>query len=325
MFFTVGTFNLRNLALPNVNVYQDLSYSEDEYSAKMNWSIEQLQRLNADVVAFQEIFHEEALKELVLRAGYSHSTLLVAEDADLKPKVGLLSRFPIKYQQSISMLPTSCQTQDIKTFRRPLIHAELELTTKQSLHVFAIHLKSKQPLLSEEEDPFTPLALSKGASRALQIRAIEATAIRALILDTLPDPVLVIGDFNDVSQSVTTQIICGPRAPHQATLEQKQQFKAQRLFPVSEATALKRYTNASYTYLYNGWHETIDHILLSHHFAEDNQQAIGRLQFSHTYNDHLVDHRFYGINMPKHISDHGQLVANIKIFETPESEEENSV
>ena len=316
MNFTVGTFNLRNLALPNVNIYRDLSYSQTEYTAKMLWSVAQLKKLNADVVAFQESFHDEALYELISKGGYAHSDLLVSHTQELEPKVGLLSRFPIKSQRCVSQLPAHCQTQTIKNFRRPLIHAELELTEELSVHVFAIHLKSKQPLLCTDENPLNSLSISQGIARSLHLRALEATAIRSLILEVLPAPVIVLGDFNDVSQSVTTQIICGPRAPFQSTSAQKEQFKQELLFPVCEAKALERYTDASYTYLYKGWHESIDHILLSHHFSRGNKNAIGQLKYSHVYNDHLIDHSFYGVEMPKDISDHGQLIANLEIFET---------
>ena len=316
MNFTVATFNLRNLALPNVNIYRDLSYSKIEYAEKMKWSAAQLKKLNADVVAFQESFHDDALFELASKAGYKDWNLFISDTEELEPKVALLSRLPIKSQRSISLLPTELQTEDFKRFRRPLIHAEVELTEDLSVHIFAIHLKSKQPLLCVDENPLCSLSMSKGIAKSLHLRAIEATAIRSLILKALPAPVIVLGDFNDVSQAVTTQIICGPTPPYQSNSAQRLQFKKELLFPVCEATALERYSSASYTYLYNGWHENIDHILLSHHFSKNNPEAIGQLQYSHVYNDHLIDHGFYGIDMPKYISDHGQLVANLEVFKT---------
>ncbi|MBM73872.1 MAG: hypothetical protein CMK59_00615 [Proteobacteria bacterium] len=325
MHFTVGTFNLRNLALPNIQVYKDLMYSPQEYEAKIMWSMTQLTKLDADIVAFQEAFHDEALEELISRAGYKPSQLIISKTDQLEPKVGLLSRFPIKSQRCLSTLPKECQTEEFQHFRRPLIHAEIELSTEQSLHIFAIHLKSKQPLMSPDANPLDSISISKGISKSLQLRALEATAIRSFILDVLPDPVIVLGDFNDISQSVTTQIICGPKAPYQSSPLQRHQFIQERLFPVCDAAALKRYTNAHYTYAYNGWHENIDQILLSNHFADNNPRAIGRLHYTHVFNDHLIDHSFYNVDMPKHISDHGQLMAKINLLNAEQQKSSNSI
>src|SRR3712207_7688468 len=38
-------------------------YSEAEYERKATWTAEQLRRMDADLVGFQEVFHEEALRE----------------------------------------------------------------------------------------------------------------------------------------------------------------------------------------------------------------------------------------------------------------------
>ena len=43
MRFTIATFNLRNLAKPEVPIYADLMYNNDEYEEKINWTAQQLQ------------------------------------------------------------------------------------------------------------------------------------------------------------------------------------------------------------------------------------------------------------------------------------------
>ena len=46
MRFTIATFNLRNLAKPEVPIYADLMYNNDEYEEKINWTAQQLQKMN---------------------------------------------------------------------------------------------------------------------------------------------------------------------------------------------------------------------------------------------------------------------------------------
>ncbi len=315
MRFTIGTFNLRNLALPHVSIYKDLCYTEQEYRSKVSWSAEQLKRMNADVIAFQECFNEEALQELKELSGYQEAPHLFPQDEEGEPCVALLSRLPIKSFQAITTLPENCSTEEFQHFRRPLLHTELHLSSNQSVHVLAVHLKSKQPLLTETADPFDPLSITQGLARSLHLRSIEAMAIRQLVLNILPEPVIVIGDLNDVSQSVTTQMICGPTPPYGASKEQRAQFLTHRLHSASDELIRRSLRNATYTHIYDGIYEKIDHILVSDHFSPNNKQALGKTLYVQSYNDHLIDHTLKGAFIDKSVSDHGQLVATLEINE----------
>jgi hypothetical protein len=64
----VGTFNVLNLARPGEQFYPDQRpYTLTEFDRKADWIAEQLRRMDADVVGFQEVFHAEALQEVCKR------------------------------------------------------------------------------------------------------------------------------------------------------------------------------------------------------------------------------------------------------------------
>ena len=73
-----ATFNLFNLQLPGQPMYaQSRPYDQAEFDAKIEWSARMLKRLDADVVAFQELWCREALEALFEAAGLRGNYQLV--------------------------------------------------------------------------------------------------------------------------------------------------------------------------------------------------------------------------------------------------------
>jgi len=67
---TFASFNLHNLQLPGGAMYpQSKPYSDEEFAAKAGWAAEMLHRLDADVIAFQEVWAREALEAVFAAAG----------------------------------------------------------------------------------------------------------------------------------------------------------------------------------------------------------------------------------------------------------------
>ncbi len=67
-----ATFNLFNLQLPGKAMYPGgKRYSEEDYRAKIVWSAAALRLLDADVVAFQELWSPEALHDVFAEAKLS--------------------------------------------------------------------------------------------------------------------------------------------------------------------------------------------------------------------------------------------------------------
>lgn len=67
---SVATFNLYNLQRPGQPMYaKSRLYTEEEYAAKLAWKAAALRELDADVIAFQELWSREALADLFEAAG----------------------------------------------------------------------------------------------------------------------------------------------------------------------------------------------------------------------------------------------------------------
>lgn len=66
--FTIASFNVRNLIGADQEYYQFLKYTPEEYAWKADWLSEQLQTMDADIVGFQEIFDEAALRDVIAEA-----------------------------------------------------------------------------------------------------------------------------------------------------------------------------------------------------------------------------------------------------------------
>jgi endonuclease/exonuclease/phosphatase family metal-dependent hydrolase len=63
--FTIASFNVKNLIGPDKEYYEFQSYTPEEYAWKEDWMADQLLSMNADIVGFQEIFEEDALRAVI--------------------------------------------------------------------------------------------------------------------------------------------------------------------------------------------------------------------------------------------------------------------
>ena len=83
------------------------------------------------------------------------------------------------------------------------------------LTVYVVHLKSRRPVVLEDEDRRDPAVRALAVVRALLQRGAEAAALRVMLSremagrGTEPRPVMVLGDLNDELTSVTTELIRG--------------------------------------------------------------------------------------------------------------------
>lgn len=66
--FTIASFNVKNLIGPDQEYYKFQSYTPEEYAWKEDWLADQIATMNADVIGFQEIFEEDALRATIARA-----------------------------------------------------------------------------------------------------------------------------------------------------------------------------------------------------------------------------------------------------------------
>lgn len=323
--FKVGTFNVLNLALPGQVTYSnDRPFNDREYQDKIDWIGGQLRRMDADVVGFQEVWHQDALRTAV-QAGSpagQHFQVLVATQEQKKPQVGLATSlevvqtvthhdFPDGFELTVSGIPNP-----IKAFSRPVLQADLKLPSGQGLTVLVAHLKSKRPMLDEDaQSDVKNLAL--GSARALMVRAAEAYALRCILLKLMQGterPVILLGDLNDSALAVTTVIVSGSPPIHHLPPQEKQAIWDVLLYNAFDIQARQNTRrDVSYSHIFNGYYDTLDQIYVSQEFSRLNPRRLGEVEYVHYFNDHLVD-RTLSRERPDRIqSDHGQVVATLRM------------
>ena len=111
-------------------------------------------------------------------------------------------------------------------------------------------------------------------------------------------PRVVLGDFNDVADAVTTGIVLGAGAP-----------LGERMFDAYQLQRRQDHLrHVGFSSLHDGHYTTIDHILVSEEFNGALPNAIGEVVDVVYLNDHLV------LELAQ-ASDHGQVLARIRLFD----------
>ena len=289
----------------------------------MGWISRQLNRMNADIVGFQEVFHIAALEQVLEASGiYDRASVSVSERGGEGPAVALVSRFPVLDHDIIPEFPKAAQLEidgvavPIYNFSRPVLRVRLQLSDELDLIVFVVHLKSKRPKVPDDVNPHDPRVQAIGESRSLMIRAAEATALRHLLLEALENtnnPVIVMGDFNDDGQAVTSNILVGAEPWRNLDTREKQRLWDVHLYNVKDIQARQSYRDVYYTHLHNGHYDSLDHILVSQEFVRQNPRRLGYVEYVKVYNDHLIDETLSDDRIPKWESDHGQVCTTIQL------------
>ncbi len=237
--FRIGSFNVENLIGPEREYYRFARYTPAEYRAKVAWLAGQLRRMDADIIGFQEVFEEDALRDVLGAAGEDDAALAFAPNlsdggvSDRKPGLAVLSR------RGFAAAPETVQDLDppidmefhhpgggdaghfaLKRLSRPIQKLRIAVGGRV-VTVFNCHLKSR---LGEyvrphgaRHSPELDLLHYDAAGRAMGFlraglrRMAEAWVLRSLVLDELAHghPVMITGDFNDTEGAVSSEIVRG--------------------------------------------------------------------------------------------------------------------
>lgn len=328
----VATANLLNFALPNRLFYHNTpAYTPEAYQQKIGALAPLIARLQADIIGVQEVWDEQAVIELCQQAGLTdyhvaipmasnvaNSELTQGRGALGTPAVGLVSRFEIVKARLLTQIP-AVALMDIpdmglyKAFNRPPLMADVRLPNNQTVTVIVAHLKSKRPEYLEDqngaplEDRDDPLIRVRAKLRSLCMRAAEAAGIRQTVIEALrhnQQPLILLGDMNDVMQSVTCQLMS----------ESGEVFydKGMRDIVLYDASSVQTRSqwlrDVAYTHIHQGMPEVLDQILVSEQFLKDSKYAIGEVLQVDYFNDHL---KFVYEQRP---TDHGLVRAQIKLY-----------
>ena len=231
----------------------------------------------------------------------------------------------------------------ISRLSRPILKARIPVGDTV-VTVFNCHLKSK---LGEFPKPpgtdtapevdltqYDAAGRALGALRAALRRMGEAVVLRNAVLEELTQnrPVTVLGDFNDGEQAVSSEIISGETPfknyswmlRHDAkanndryTKEENEQIteavESVRLHSAEKLFVKKSMRDMVYTTAFGGVFESIDQIYLSRHFLPEWQGSIGEMEYFSVLNDHLTDGAHPEAPYNKLASDHGQIMAHMKL------------
>jgi endonuclease/exonuclease/phosphatase family metal-dependent hydrolase len=309
-----ATFNVFNLAPPGARLYDNLVPSTaEEHEAKLDWTARQIDLLEADVIGFQEVFSQDCLREVLARTRNYREATHAGFDPDpraerLTPSVALVSRLPLvapatalpNFPLGIEMPPS---TRDPLRFTRPPLHAAIEVAPGLTIDVLVVHLKSRRPDYRNGDSSDDALLYALASLRSLVRRGTEAAALRVLLTDlarTGRRPRVVLGDFNDVADSVTTGIVLGQGGAAADRMYDAFQLQSEQVAP----------RHADFSMLHEGHYSTIDHILVSGELNAALPEAIGEVAEVRYLNEHLAQ------ALPE-ASDHGQVVARVRLFDRP--------
>ncbi|NRR31263.1 endonuclease/exonuclease/phosphatase family protein [Oxalobacteraceae bacterium] len=312
-----ATFNVCNLAPPGAKLYDNLApLTRGEYEAKVAWTAQQLDQLDADVIGLQEIFSLDALRDVLAHSRRYANATLAGIEADphaerLTPQVALVSRLPlaqpaISYPRFPEGVAMPAGSRDADRFARAPVHAQVLLPDQRILDVIVVHLKSKRPDYRNGDSGDDPMLYAQANLRSLIRRGTEAVALRALLsqLDQgLRRPRVVLGDFNDTADAVTTAIVLGAGSWCLSGDE-----LSGRMFDCNQIQLRQDHLrHVAYTNIHEGHYMTIDHVLVSEEFNPASRYAIGEVLDVSYLNDHLLQQR-------PETSDHGQVLVRLRLY-----------
>ena len=312
----VGTFNLRNCANAHFQFYPNSPpYDDAAYIAKRNWTAHQIDKMNADIIVFQEVFHVAALEDALRNSRTMRNAKLIARDAvamppknGLVPQVAIATKLPLaqepnwveNYGDRFSITPPGYD-EPLNHITRAVPHVTVVLPNDVKLHVLGLHLKSKRPDYLHTEDESNPDDLALATYRSLMRRGADSIGIRRYLnglLQRNSEPCIVTGDFNDHAYAVTTQIIAGTGRFGKSFYD-FQLFDAMRIQTKNDP---QRYV--AYSHIHEGALEVLDHVFVSEEFHPESRNQIAQVREVYCLNDHLH-------TRSPEVSDHGQTVASL--------------
>jgi hypothetical protein len=147
-------------------------------------------------------------------------------------------------------------------------------------------------------------------------------------------PVIALGDFNDGEHATSSEIVTGEipfrnyswmlrhdaqsyndRYSPEENLTITQEVERLRLHSAEKLFVRKSQRDMIYTSAFGGVYESIDQIYLSRHFHPDFEDRIGEMEYFSCFNDHLTDGAHPEAPYNKLASDHGQIMAHIRLGE----------
>ncbi len=331
----IATFNLFNYLEPPFAYYDfERIYSAGQWQKKQRWISDYLNEFKPDVIAFQEVFSPESLRELVLKQGYPYFAVVeqpeVIDDFICRsPVVAIASRYPIKEVQSPqadSQLAIAIGLQDDFSFSRRVLRATVDLPHIGDVDCYVVHFKSKRPLLEFEHDDSLPAekniveklkAQLLGGWGATVQRGTEAALLQVNMIARREQsglPMILMGDFNNtLSDGILTHLLTD--SLRFAAKEDCAAFLGKYL--LKDAWELyqssadgDRDTLRKPTHYFGESSSVLDYILLSCEFDACCQSSLFEVSEYHTYDRHLINPIF---ERDSESTDHGIVLITLTL------------
>lgn len=316
----VATLNLFNyLAPPNAFYDSDNIYTQSQWQLKQQWLSNHLQSLDADVVAFQEVFSIDCLKQQLLELGYPYFVTLdtPAIEHDYlysQPVVALASRFAIIESDSAAMTIPHSPYESFKFSRIPL-RATVDIPNIGPIDYYVVHFKSKRLELKGDQPTTGIEQYSRelmGGWFSLMQRGSEAHLLhRYIIKQKIKScrPFMLMGDFNN--QLSCEEFACFTQlTPNQAVRNGEEPSIANYTFHDAWTLDNSPIMPRPATHYYGSNKQTLDYILLSDEFCHQSANHLATLTHYQVNDEHLVTPNN---TTDLHSSDHASVMITIEI------------
>lgn len=222
----IATINLLNFVEPPQACYEsDNIYSHAQWQAKCAWLTCYINRLQPDVIAFQEVFSPEALKQVLKPLGFDWFEVVeqpgVLQDYIFnRPVNAIASRFPVVASAPIQASANVCRALGIDAgfqFSRSPVWCRIDLPLVGPCDFYCVHFKSKRPSLEMEYLPelnhsaaMVTLSQQLGRASSSLMRGAEAAVLMHSIIGRRSEdklPVALLGDFNDLLSAAVLDVL----------------------------------------------------------------------------------------------------------------------
>lgn len=315
----LGFMNSENLFSPGQSFYGS-KYTPEQYKEKVGWVGKRVADLRVHVCALTEIGKDPdtCLQDVMKVANredtktkppFSEECLCAFEPSKVGAEIraAIMSRFPLSEMESLVQYPVGFSVDLLKPgtdvdnapnwvtvpsteYSRPVGKAKIKPPNNATpFNLFVVHLKSKRPTLSKHDNYNEAIGIARAAIR----RNIEAAALR-YYLDTFllaqyqqdpKVPTILVGDFNDVPNSVPIENIRGPFDKDPGPSGTWSEPDMRRLLSCARLHMKKSaYDDKLFSYVHNESFTLIDQAFVTEHLP-------GRFTRLEVYNDHVFRHQ----------------------------------
>ncbi len=286
--FRAMTWNVENLFMPKTGASLEV---QTQYAFKLNLIANVISEFQPDVIGLQEVGGEEPLLDLQVALGGAYPNRIVSAFPDGRGiRVAYLTNLEVSKVEDIADFSPGPATQvynitndgQPKPINRLGRGALLIRVEKDDLSIYLVNAHLKSKLLTFKTDTgrtsFSPKdedQRAQVAGVALHRRAAEAITLRMrinqLIENKAGQPLLLMGDFNDVPDAQTSLLLTGPSGSQLGTqgFNRPDQGDDARLFNLAYLIPEER----RFSRVHHGRKELLDQFFASEEFFPQDAEG----------------------------------------------------